>query len=246
MGMRGSAVVAAASAVLLLGGCAAGEYSDPGLAGPSAEACPDQELPDGQGISIDWVPLVVIDGVQYQAAMPTQTLPATGTGRSLGEVRCRIADRVVDPGYQLRDGDATYLAAGTRLRATRGYDASLRIVAETDEGWVLYEAVDVPGATRAADLFDVRGKVARLDLLGGPDGDQVRASVTSRPEVDRLVDLLLAAPLVDGPPTVDENPTFLLLTLDDGSTVSRAWWRSAGLLQPRIVVPPELAAALPE
>jgi hypothetical protein len=68
--------------------------------------------------------------------------------------------------------------------------------------------------------------------------------VTAPAEVGPLVAALLAAPLVDRLPDDVGNPSFLLITLDDGTTVRRAWWREGGLLQPRIVVPPELAAAL--
>lgn len=248
MGMRGRAAALGLALAALLSGCGMREYSDPGVAVSTADArgCPRQDLPAGQGISIDWVPLVVVDGVQYQEAMPRATVPATATGRSMGEVRCRIADQVVDPEYQLQDGDATYLAVGTRLRETRGYDTSLRIAVDADEGWVIYEAVDVPGATTAGDLLDVDGRVTRIDRLGGPDGDQVVASVTAPADIERLVAALLAAPLLDRLPAIDENPSFLRLTLDDGTTVSRAWWPDAGLLQPRIVVPTELAAALPD
>ena len=246
MGMRWRTALLLAAVAALLGGCAMTEYSDPGVVAVTADGrgCPHESLPDGQGVAIDWVPLVVVDGVQYQEAMPQATVAATATGRSMGEVRCRIAEQVFDPAYRLQDGDATYLAVGTRLRETRGYDAALRIAAETDAGWVLYEAVDVLRATTAAELFDIDGRVTRLDLLGGPDGDQVQDSITAPAEVDRLVAALLAAPLVDRLPEIDESPAFLLIALDDGTTLQRAWWRDAGLIQPRIVVPPELAAAL--
>lgn len=233
-------------AALLLAGCGSTEFSDvvPYEETTGARGCPDQEQSANQQISIDWVPLVVIDGVQYQMTIPQVTVAATLTGRSVGEVRCRIADTVVDPAYVFQDGDAAFLAVGTRLREIRGYDPGLRIAAESDDGWVLYEAVDQPDATTAADLLDIDGRVTRLDLLGGPDGDQVVATVTAPAEVDRLVSVLLAAPLVERRPETDENAYFLLITLDDGTTVRRAWWRDAGLMQPRIVVPPELAAAL--
>ena len=240
------AALAGLAVAALLAGCA-GEYSDPGVVAETTDArgCPHQEQPSNQGISIDWVPLVVLDGVQYQQALPQVTVPATVTGRSMGEVRCTIADQVVDPAYVFQDGDATYLAAGTRLREVRGYDPGLRIAAESDDEWLLYEAVDLPDATTAADLLDIDGRVIRLDLLGGPDGDQVVATVTDPAEIDRLVSALLAAPLVAKLPEDVGNPSFLLITLDDGTTIQRAWWREGGLLQPRIVVPPELAAALP-
>jgi hypothetical protein len=240
------AAVAWLAAGVLLAGCGSTEFSDvvPDAAATDARGCPHQDQSANQLIAIDWVPLVVVDGVQYQQTIPEATVEATATGRSVGEVRCRIADEVVDPSYALQDGDATYLDVGTRLREIRGYDAGLRIAAESDDGWLLYEVVDLPDATTAADLLDIDGRVARLDLLGGQDGDQVIATVRAPAEVDRLVSALLAAPLVDTLPEIDENAYFLLITLDDGTTVRRAWWREGGLLQPRIVVPPELTAAL--
>jgi hypothetical protein len=242
----GAVPAAACAAVLLLAACGSGEYVDvvPYEATTDARGCPHQTLPAGQGSAIDWVPLVVLDGVQFEQAIPEATVEGTSTGRSVGEVRCTIADEVVDPGYVLKDGDATYLAVGTRLREVRGYDPGLRIAAESDDGWLLYEVVDLPDATTAADLLDIDGRVSRLEMLGGPDGDQVMARVTAPAEVERLVGALLAAPLVERLPEIDENPSFLLITLDDGTTVRRAWWRTAGLLRPRIVVPSELAAAL--
>lgn len=246
LGRAVSGFIAFAAAGLLLAGCASREFLDvvPDTAATDARGCPDQEQPANQQISIDWVPLVVIDGVQYQLAIPQATVEPTSTGRSVGEVRCRIAEKVVDPAYELQDGDATFLGVGTRLREVRGYDPRLRIAAESDDGWLLYEAVDLPDATTAADLMDIDGRVARLDLLGGPDGEQVIATVTAPAQVERLVSALLAAPLVEKLPEIDENAYFLLITLDDGTSVRRAWWRDAGLMQPRIVVPPALTAAL--
>ncbi len=227
-------------AVAVLAGCAA----DDRASGPlPAGRCPS---PDGSGwnAAIDWVDFVRRDGLMFVDPTRRTMVPEPLLGASLGTVRCTLDGNVDDIDYVLRDGDASFLPVGTPLRALRGYRTDFRIAARTPDGWRLYEVEDVPDARTGEDLLDLRGKVARVDLLANLDDDRVVRRVAERPAVDRLVEAVLAAPVTAAGPTGDESPFILRFGMHDGTTVEIPWFVDERVLGRRISAPNTLAAVL--
>ena len=200
---------------------------------------------------IDWVPFVVVDGVQYQAVWPRVVLPETALGDEVAVVRCRIGDTVGNPGFQPRTGDAAFLPAGTVLREITGYRRDFRLAAQEDGVWRAYEPGELPDARTGADLLDVRGKVARISLVEGFHGEGVLRTVADPATVQRVVGAVLAAPVLTEAERQarraemgDKPPSFVRFDLVDGTTVQRAWQVEADLLADALPAPPALREAL--
>ncbi|MEO7981726.1 MAG: hypothetical protein ABI807_12655, partial [Sporichthyaceae bacterium] len=157
----------AAALALPLGGCGdAAPTTTVVSAGVDAPApCPPA---DSEGTAvIDWVDFVRVHGRVYSRAVatPGSTVDAADVAAVDSHVVCRIADVVGDPGYRARDGDASFLPAGTELHRFGSADPRLRLTANVDGEWLVYEVSEVDGARSGADLLDLGAGVASIDLL---------------------------------------------------------------------------------
>jgi hypothetical protein len=144
---------------------------------------------------------VRLDGITYERGAHGQQgkIPAASVDRGapLGTVEYE------EESYELRDGQATDLRAGTRLYAARGYHPSFRLAAREGGGdgrWEFYEVRENPGAEDAADLLDVRGKVERVAIEASGSAREVSSAEEANPalgseEAERIVDAALGAPL---------------------------------------------------
>lgn len=122
--------------------------------------------PFGRSVEIDWLNFVQFHGIRYD--IPTIPVGRTPTEDDLGPtfatVRFNVADNVDDPHYQLQDGDAAYLAAGTPVYSVKGYATTFRLAAQWAGQLSFYEANANPHATTGGDLLDVAGKVSSIGL----------------------------------------------------------------------------------
>lgn len=208
----------------------------------SPEPCPP---PGGDGTAmIDWVDFVRVHGRMYsRTGEPASTVEAGDVGNVDSRVTCRIADVVGNPGYDARDGDASYLPAGTELHRFGSADPHLRLAAHVDGDWLVYEVQEVEGARTGADLLDLRAGVTSVDLLDGDTGTQVLATVDDPEQLRQVVDAVLAAPVQASPSDDLESPVFVSFHLTDGTSVHRPWFRASGVLGRQLQAPPELTAA---
>lgn len=149
---------------ILLAGCS----SPPGVSAPSsAEGAADAAPQDS--VRIDEI--TYVRGAYGQSSIIAAESVDQQT--SVGRVQEQVAS------YNLKDGQATKLKAGTPLYAVRGYDPSFRVAARETQReeankrankasgvWALYEVQSNPGADRDSvdDLLDIQGKVERIDL----------------------------------------------------------------------------------
>jgi hypothetical protein len=173
---------------------------------------------------------VRLDGITYQRGLYGQEgkIPAASVDREtpVGTVEYE------EESYELRDGQATHLRAGTRLYAARGYDPSFRVTAR-EGGWAFYEVRENPGAEDAAELLDVRGKVERVAIEAFGSAREVslaeEANTALGPEeAERIVDAALGAPLrrVSGA----HFDRVLVLHLEDGTRAARTYDPRSGEL----------------
>jgi hypothetical protein len=241
-----AAAVVAAAAVAVLAAC--GESAPTRTVSAGIDAPSSCVSAGGEGsAAIDWVDFVHVRGRMYTHLGPdSPTVPATAVGAAEARVLCRIADVVGDPSYRPRDGDAAFLPEGTELHRFGDAAPALRLVALVDGAWRVYEVMDDATARTGADLLDLSGGVDGIDLLDGETGQRVVATVDDPATVRRLVDAVLAAPTLASAPDDVGDPVFLRFRLADGTTITRAWHRPAGVLAMRIDVPAELDAAFPQ
>lgn len=89
---------------------------------------------------VDYVDFVQVGDVQYLRAEPQVVVAAGDLGAPVGTVRRELSTADVGPDHHPTDGESGFLPAGTRLVAVHGYATDERIAAQTDDGWVAYDA----------------------------------------------------------------------------------------------------------
>lgn len=211
-------------------------------------SCPPADAgPDGQPRAmIDWVDFVQLDGRTYSwyGESNGSTVDAERVGPVHARVLCTIADVVTDPSFGTRDGDASFLPAGTELHTFGDARPALRLAAQVEGRWRVYEAMDVPRPRTGADLLDLGGGVTGVQVMDGDTATHVLARVDDPEDVRRLAAAVLAAPVLASPPDDMGSPVFVRFELADGSWLQRPWNREAGVLAQRIDAPPELTELL--
>lgn len=64
---------------------------------------------------IRWIDLVQVNGQMYHRDETAQEIDVTDLGDKIGEVNFTINDKVTNPDYRIRNGDASFLEEGTEL-----------------------------------------------------------------------------------------------------------------------------------
>ncbi len=82
-------------------------------------------------VEIDWIDVVKWDGVTYESRIkPRVEVPLADVGAKLGQVQFTVLDHVSNSNYQLRNGDATFLAKGTEVFTIKNNPAALAVLLE--------------------------------------------------------------------------------------------------------------------
>lgn len=135
--------------------------------------------------------------------------------------------------HQKRDGQASFLAAGTPVHAVEGYAPSFRVAARRDGAWVLYEAAENRRARRGEDLLDIEGKVDRVGLRAPTRNAREEVAAIREPSsVAAITEAALEGPLrrvFDGPP-LGYPVHSVVFHLQDGTESSRAYDPNSGEL----------------
>jgi hypothetical protein len=126
--------------------------SKPPTNGPtttSVAGCP--ALPPsepGKGVAVDFGDIVQAHGRAY-----LRDRTSTLTTEDIGDLQFRIScslSRLNDVTHQLtpaaRDGDATFLPAGTPVYAVKGWSPLCRLIASSNDTWAIYVAHPLPSA----------------------------------------------------------------------------------------------------
>jgi hypothetical protein len=125
-------------------------------------------------VAVDYVDFVQAHSVSFLADQDrTVVVTAADTGPVQFTVRCSLG-RLNDLTHQqpppARDGDAGQLGAGTLVYAQKGWPPSCRLIAQTADGWQIYQARTASGALApcAADPSVAPSSVASTT---GPYGE---------------------------------------------------------------------------
>lgn len=235
MGMRST--ILAVALVFLISGCGGEDVTI------DAAGCAS----GGGNAVIEWVDAVRLGGVTYGTdAVYGRPLIRKDVGGVFAKTRCKLADKVTDPAYKLRDGDATFLKPKTALYEVNGYDPAFRLAARRRGDWVIYEAQRSPEAQTGEDLMDLEGKVDFISIES-PDGPTEMGAIRNDEEVARLIGMLSSAPVDQNlTPAEDEYEQALSIAfhLQDGTITSRDLYRGSGLLAQGIQVPASFIQAI--
>lgn len=241
----------AATVALLVAGCGSEQptrvVTTAGTHGPPGCPPPDASPEGDRRAVIDWVDFVQVDGRMYSRygdSSPARVAPAL-IGPVQARVLCTISEVVSDPDFVMRDGDASFLPAGTELHSFSDARPALRLAVQVGGIWAVYETTDVPQARTGADLLDLGGEVRSVELRDADTAERVLASVDDQVSVRRLVAEVLAAPVIANPPDDLGSPVFVRFLLADGTWLQRPWSREAGVFALRVEAPAALAQLFP-
>ena len=192
------------------------------IAGANAE-----DLPFPQ--HADWVDFVKFEGITYIANR--------GRGKvgvdDLGKEWYRIAFKLqyfAGFGYRSQDGDAAYLDPGTPIFELKRFGRMFRLAAVVDDGVKLFEADTNPAARTGVDLLDIRGRVRSIGINSPEDGSTELASIDDLETVERLVEIVLSAPVDQTHRDGEGQLYFIAFHLEDGTSVRRAYRLESGEL----------------
>jgi hypothetical protein len=162
-------------------------------------------------------------------------------------VECSIAEDRLRCAFGL-DAAAAFMPAGTRMYAVRGYSTDFRLGAPWKDRVFLYQAWRNPRAKVGGQLYDIAGKVRAIDIHHGePGADRPRtaAGITSRPDADALVDMIVHGP-VHRPQVhpFGELRYWLTFWLADGTTLSRPYYVETNELMGGVIPPDEFRRIL--
>lgn len=113
-----------------------GSHSCPPGVGPSTDAHGDVH-----DAAIDYADVLRFGGHNYQSV---DNAPVTHAelGAGVGRVVCTLSGPVhIDPDYRMRDGDATFVPAGSTIYTLKGVQSDRELAAEHDGVMHLYKAL---------------------------------------------------------------------------------------------------------
>jgi hypothetical protein len=154
-------------------------------------------------------------------------LEAADLGPAYATIQFQVAGNAPF-GYLMKDGDTTLLPTGTTVYRIKGYAPTFYLAAERDGQLVLYELLIEPGARQGSDFLDIGGKVREIVVRQPYEGE--RGRITDPQQVNRLVDLLLQAPVSGATEAPGEHIYVLDFHLQDGTEVSREYNHDANFL----------------
>jgi hypothetical protein len=185
------------------------------------------------GCTVEWTDFVRFGGISY---MSYEFSTADATERSnpslLGPEFARVQFQIPsDCDYKAKDGDAAYLQPGTALYTVRGYRTDFLLA--TFEGGIvkLYEVDHIPDAKTGADLLDIEGKVAFIEVTAGGEPPAKTGRIDEPAEVESFVTAVLRAPVTTGDPGRRTGEMYrVALHMQDGIVIRAAYWEEAGEL----------------
>jgi hypothetical protein len=91
---------------------------------------------------IDWVNFIEVGSTQYVAGeQPSTALRESDLGPVYAHVKFRVSGNVCDPNYQLKDGDAAFLDAGTPIYQVNGQPPGEQLAARFNGQIVVYRVL---------------------------------------------------------------------------------------------------------
>src|SRR5204863_732985 len=150
---------------------------------------------DAQGI-LDFVTFDAVDYVRWTEE-PGRTLVRSDIGIEFATVECSVGEDRRGCPFGV-DAAAAFMPAGTKMYAVRGYRTDFRLAAVWKDRIFLYQAWRNTRAKVGGDLYDIAGKVRRIDVQRGeptPAAPGTPLRIASARDVETLVDMIVHSPV---------------------------------------------------
>ncbi len=212
-----------------------------GIAVALAVACAVGAL-SGAACASTLLDYVTFDGIDYirWAEEPGRELGREDLGAEFAVVECSFYEDLRRCPYG-SDAGAAFLPSGTRMYAVRGHATTFRLAAVWKDRIFLYQAWRNPRARVATDLYDIIGKVRKIDVRPGEPplaAAGVPAAITASSDLEALVEMITRGTARRPQPHAAGEPRcWLTFWLSDGTTLSRVYFRETRELMGGVVVP---------
>jgi hypothetical protein len=130
--MRGM-VALAGSAVLLAVGCAGSAVPSDrvkALATSEPTACEQGRFQQDGTAAADYYEFIYLDGINYVARGKHEPVSSGDLGERVASVTCTLSGADIDVREPLRDGDSSFVEAGTPVYEVHGFPVRCRVAAE--------------------------------------------------------------------------------------------------------------------
>jgi|SRR5690606_5873685 len=192
----------------------------------------------------DWIDFVEYDDIQYirnyENEIKGNLLTVDDIDKEYFEVKRKLSGGINNPGYVSKSGDAAYLDEGTLIYTVKGYDPDFRVAAFQDEDIILYEAYRNKWAKKGSELLDIEDKVDSISIMENREEDSEKiATIDDEETVEKLVDMIMEAPVDHSEGVGEEQYYMLTFYLKDGTVVNRYYDIGGGILAMGIQLPEE-------
>lgn len=186
--------------------------------------------PDGE---IDWVDMLMIDGVKYQHQFVEGTDEPLSAlvekGKPLGVIKYKMANKACSD-HKMKNSDAAFLEIGTTVNAVKGYPTSLMVVADEK----VYVAETNNEAKTIGELYLINNLVKNIYIESTEDGSRIHT--LSPASTEAFLDEWLQLELVDYMKMVDKNVfegerVFLEIELTNGVSFRQLYWSDSNTFQ---------------
>ncbi|MFD1040533.1 hypothetical protein ACFQ3N_19330 [Virgibacillus byunsanensis] len=119
------------------------------------------------GEAIEWVDLLMIDGVKYYQSRTNEYIPLD-KGDSIGEVTFTMSDNACSD-HVMKNGHAAYLPKGTTVHEVEGYPASFMVLANDK----VYLVEENKRADTVEELYPIADMVKKISIVSTIDGSEL-------------------------------------------------------------------------
>ncbi|MDQ1681258.1 MAG: hypothetical protein QOI42_2117 [Frankiaceae bacterium] len=184
----------------------------------------------------DYRDFLRVNGVTYLSTAQFETNPSYA-GAHLAVVR-----RADSSPLAAGEAEAAFLPVGAEVVAFQGYRSAFRVLARSPQGWKVYEAPPAADARTGADVLDIAGRVAQIDVLSYDSaGSALIGSVTDASTVNAVVADLMGSAASS---TSGGDPAWIVaFVMTDGTRVIRDYDAAAHRLG-SVVVPQSMSDAI--
>ncbi|WP_026693191.1 hypothetical protein [Peribacillus kribbensis] len=143
------------------------------------------------GISIDWVDFIVWDGEEYDGMFTGALADPAYVGRELGKVKFKVAEKVYDPEYKTKNGDAAFLEKGTRLYSVKGRPDLIAVPSQDSiKGYKLYGSSDTPYKLNFKDIPIDKVRKIEIYKTSMTERAELLSTMENRNKMNQLYQLL--------------------------------------------------------
>ena len=88
---------------------------------------------------VEWADVIRLNNVTYYSDLISDNVTQAELA-PYAWTRQKLSGQVHSPRYRLQNGDAAFLEPNTQVYSIAGYDPTLRLAAQRDGKWYIYEA----------------------------------------------------------------------------------------------------------